>query len=236
MAGGGVLLRPEHRGDLKHPLKHPHHGLLVELGGLGQKRLLAEVLHPEDVAAPLGPGVDDFGGMDLGEAPGHHLLSEGPAHGLLHFEHGALAQIAQHHRPQGELSIQIQVEFVLVNGHAYRLGRNGEHLNVLHPELHPHGGPLIGGERSGDHRRTLLDHPLQLGLVLHHALQRPIPEPQGQEGDGTHAPKGVDCTVYGHSLIQVGTSPEMGGAQMGLLPHSGHEFHLCHILFRKIWF
>ena len=66
--GGGVLLRPEDGADLKDPLEGAHHSLLIELGGLGEKCLAPEVVQPEDVAAPLGPGVDDLGGVDLGEA------------------------------------------------------------------------------------------------------------------------------------------------------------------------
>ena len=58
--GGGVLLRPEDGTDLKDPLEGAHHSLLIELGGLGEKCLAPEVVQPEDVAAPLGPGVDDL--------------------------------------------------------------------------------------------------------------------------------------------------------------------------------
>lgn len=65
---GGVLLRPEHRADLIHPLKHPHHGLLVELGGLGQHSFPAEIVQPELAGASLGPGLAQLGGVDLGKA------------------------------------------------------------------------------------------------------------------------------------------------------------------------
>ena len=71
--------------------------------------------------------------------------------------------------------------------------------------------------------------------VYKRQLQGPIPEPQGQKGDGTHVPENVDSPVNLHGLIQIGTSLEISGTQMSLLPRSGHEFHLFHILFSNIW-
>ncbi len=106
--------------------------------------------------------------------PGQHLLVEGPAHRLLNFEHAALAQVAQHHRPQGQLGVQVQVEFILLNGHAHRLRGAGQDLNFLQPQLHPHGGPLVLPQGAGDHHRTLLLHSLQQLRLFCHALQRAV--------------------------------------------------------------
>ena len=235
MAGGVVLLRPEHRGYLKHPLKDAHHHLLVELGGLGQKRLLAEVFHAEDVAAALGPGMDDLGGVDLGATLCEHLVPEGPAHGLLNFEHRALAQVAQRHGAQRQFSIQVQVHLVLVNGHRDRLLRTGEHFQCLQMELHPHGGPLVGGQRAGGDHRALLAHALQQPLVgfVHYALERAVPQTQSHKFDGTHGPDGVDCAMNTDRLIEERAPFEISGAQRFLLC-SSHEFHLSHILCFKI--
>ena len=87
-----MLLRPEHGGHLKHPLEHPHHGLLIELGGLSQEGLASEIVQAEDVAAPLRPGVDDLGGVDLGKALAGEIFPEGPGQALLNFEHRPLLQ------------------------------------------------------------------------------------------------------------------------------------------------
>ena len=100
-----MLFRPEYRRHLEHPLVHAHHGLLVELGGLGQIGLAAEVVQLEDVGASLRARVDDLGGVNLRKALSGQIIPEAPDDSLLNFEHAALAQVAQHHWAKREFRI-----------------------------------------------------------------------------------------------------------------------------------
>ena len=195
-----MLLRPEDGTDLKDPLEGAHHSLLIELGGLGEKCLAPEVVQPEDVAAPLGPGVDDLGGVDLGEALGGEVLPEGPADPLLHLEDGAGAQAAQHQGPQGQLRVQVQPQPPLGDGHRHGRGGPGQHPHLLRRQLPAPGGPFLPPHRLGDHRGTLLTQPLRQLLRPAHALDRPVPHPQGKEGDPAHGPQAVDRPLQGDGL------------------------------------
>ena len=142
---GGVLLRPEHRADLIHPLKHPHHGLLVELGGLGQHSFPAEIVQPELAGASLGPGPAQLGGVDLGKALPLEKLPEGPADGRLDAEHRPGAGGAEGHRAEGELRVQAEGT-LFGQGHRRGRGGPGEHRAPGLRQLRPAGRPGFGPE------------------------------------------------------------------------------------------
>ena len=214
--GGGVLLRPEHGGHLEHPLEHPHHGLLIELGGLGQKRLAAEIVQAEDVAAPLRPGVDDFGGVDLGKALAGEILPEGPGQALLDFEHRPLFQGPQDHRAQAQLGVQVQLQPPLGHGHRHGLGGAGQDLQPGQPHLHAPGGPALGGHLSGEGDGALLTQVPGQQLRGGHALHRPVRQAQGEEGHASQGAQGVDHAVQGDGL-----------------PHQSGQVLLAHALLRR---
>ena len=144
---GGVLLRPEHRADLIHPLKHPHHGLLVELGGLGQHSFPAEIVQPELAGASLGPGLAQLGGVDLGKALPLEKLPEGPADGRLDAEHRPGAGGAEGHWAEGELRVQADGT-LFGQGHRRGRGGPGEHRAPGLRQLRPAGDDayLLGAE------------------------------------------------------------------------------------------
>ena len=192
---GGVLLRPKDGSHLKDPLEHPHHGLLVELGGLGQEGLAAEVVQAEDVAAALGPGVDNLGGVNFGEALSGEVLPEGPAQPRLDAEHRPLPLGPQHHRPQGQLGVQAQVQLPLGHGHRHGGRRTGENLHALHRQLPAAGGPLLGTHQAGYPDGALLAKPLRLNLRRAHTLQKSVGHAQGQKGDAAQAAQGMDRAV-----------------------------------------
>ena len=56
-----MLLRPEHRTNLKHPFIYPHHGLFIKLGALGQKRLFPKVIQLKDIGPPSAPAATILG-------------------------------------------------------------------------------------------------------------------------------------------------------------------------------
>ena len=105
--GGGVLFRPEYGTHLEDPLEYPNHGLLVELGGLGQVGFLAKVVQPEDVGAALRPGMDDLRGVDFSEALAGEVVPERPRQPLLELEHGPRLGMAQDGGAQGQLGVQV---------------------------------------------------------------------------------------------------------------------------------
>ena len=76
VAHGVVRLGAEDRADLVDPLEDADQLLLVELRALGEVRRPAEVVDREDVGAALGRGLDELGGVDLGEAVGVEGLAE----------------------------------------------------------------------------------------------------------------------------------------------------------------
>ena len=120
-----MLFRPEHRTHLEHPLIRPHHGLLVDLGGLGQTGFFAEVVQPEEVGASLRTGADDLRGVDFGEALPGQIVPEGLGQPLLELEHRPAAQVPEDHRTQGQLSIQADIQFSLGQGDGHGGGGGG---------------------------------------------------------------------------------------------------------------
>ena len=101
-----MLLRPEHRRCLKHPVIDPHHGLLVKLGALPQLRLLAEIVQLEHIGSALRPPRHDLGGVDLCKSLAEQILPKAPDDALLNLEFRPLADIAQGNGPQGQLCLQ----------------------------------------------------------------------------------------------------------------------------------
>ena len=222
---GGVLLRPEHRGHLVHPLEHPHHGLLVELGGLGQEGFSAKIVQAEDVGAPLRPGVDDLGGVDLGKALPVQVRPEGPADGGLDTKHRPLPGGAEHHRPQGQLRVQVQVQLLLGQGHRRGRGGPGEHRDPRLGQLHPAGGPGLCPQHAGDCDGALLGGPVKGLPAGAYTLEQPLPGAQGQEGDPAQIPQGVNRPVKGDGLVIPGP---LHRARL-----TGQKFHAVHNLSMK---
>ena len=210
MPGRGVLLRPEHRGHLEHTLKNPHHGLLVELGGLGQKRLAAEVVQSKDVGAALRPGMNDLRGVDLGEALALEILPKCPAQALLDLKHAALPQVAEHHGPQAQLGVQVNVQLGLGYRHRHGGRGTGEDLHGLSRQFYPAGGPGLVPERAGDHDRSLLRHAGHIHTLGAGTLQDTVPLTQLQESEpAAHRLSGVDHTGDLDGLVPMGTSQDV---------------------------
>ena len=131
MAGGVVLLRPEHRSGLKHPVEYPHHGLLVKLRALTQLRLLAEVIQLKNVGTALRAPGYDLGGADLREVLAQQIVPKASDDTLLNLEFCTLPQVAQGDGAQGQLGLQgcVQLPFAHRNGErGRRLGQNPQLL------------------------------------------------------------------------------------------------------------
>ena len=202
VALGGVLLRPEHRAHLIHPLEHPHHGLLVELGGLGQEGLFAKVVQAENVGASLRPGVDDLGCVDLGEAPGSGGSPGRPGRyppGCVNT--ALLPGHPQHYRPQTQLGVQVQVQLPLGQGHRHGGCRTGEDGDLGVGQLPAAGCPGLVTPRTGGGDRAALHCIVQVRLVGTHTLDQAFPGAQGEEGDAAHVPQGMDRAVQGDDLV-----------------------------------
>jgi len=63
-----MLLCPEHRRRLKHPVIYTHHGLFVKLRALSQLCLLIKILQLKYVGASLSSSRHDFWGAYLRKA------------------------------------------------------------------------------------------------------------------------------------------------------------------------
>ena len=201
MTLGGVLLRPEHGGHLVHPLKDAHHGLLIELGGLSQEGLFAKVVQAKDVGPALGSGVDDFGGVDLGKPLALEVVPEGPADGGLDAEHRPLFGSSQHHRPQAQLGVQVQVQLLLGQRHRQGRGGTGQDGEGGVGQLFSAGGTGFDAPHTGGGDRTFLGGPVQGVLLGAHALDQTGAGAQGDEVDAAHVPQGMDCAVDGDGLV-----------------------------------
>ena len=199
--GGGVLFRPEHGADLKHPLKHPRHGLLVELGGLGQVRLFAEVVQPEDAGAALCPGTDDLGRVDLGEALPGEVVPEGPHQPLLDSEHRPLPPVPKDGGAQGQPGVQVQPQPPLGQGQGQGGGGPGQHRDGLRRDLQAAGGPGLRPDGAGQLHTALLAQARREYVRGAHALDGPPGQPQGEEGQPAHLPQGVDGSVDGGGAV-----------------------------------
>ena len=224
--GGGVLLCPEDGSDLKDPLIDAYHHLLIKLGRLPQKGLAGKVLQTEDVAAALGAGVDDLGGVDLGKALPLQIFPEGPAQSGLNLEHRPLFQVPQDHRPQTQLGVQIEGQLPLIHRHRHGLRRAGEDLNAADMDFHAAGGTLFLPQNAGDNDGGLLRDAGNVHCTVTHALQNAVLLPQGEEGEpASHGAVGVYGAVYRDLLAEISAAFQLCQLQSAGLCDSCDKFH-----------
>ena len=119
-----MLLRPEHRSRLKHPVVDAHHGLFIKLRALAQLRLLAEVIQLKDIGTALRAPGHDLGGANLREALAQQVVPKASDDALLNLEFCPFPQVAQGDGAQGQLGLQGCVQFPFAH-------RNGERSRRL---------------------------------------------------------------------------------------------------------
>ena len=130
-----VALGAVYVADLKNAAKDASGVLLIELGGLGQIGLLAEVVELKDVCTALGAGRDDLGRMDVGEALAEHILGKAVGNRALDAEDGLLARMAQGDRAQRQLGVQRHAQVFLAERDRNLLGRAGQDLDRSQDDL-----------------------------------------------------------------------------------------------------
>ena len=132
---GVVLLRPEHGGRLKHPVKHANHHLLVKLRALGQNGGPVKIIQLKNICAALRAFGADLGRMDLGEALLRQIFPEASHDSLLDPESGPFPDVSERNGPKVQAGLQRNVHFRLGNGNRQRRRRPGKHGNALQPQL-----------------------------------------------------------------------------------------------------
>ena len=169
--------------------------------GLGQEGLFAEVVQPEDVGPAFGSGVDDLGGVDFSKALALEVVPEGPADSGLDAEHRPFLGGSQHHRPQTQLGVQIQIQLFLGQRHRKRSGGAGQDGEGCVGQLFPAGSPGFDAPHTGGGDGALLGSSVQGVLLGADTLDQTGAGTQGDEGDAAHVPQGVDRAVEGDGLV-----------------------------------
>lgn len=146
---------------------------------------------------PPRPGVDDLGGVDLGEALGGEVLPEGRLIPSCTLKTERVRRLRStrglRDSSVSRFSLSRRLETATGMGAA---GRDSTRTSSAASSRAP-GGPFLPPHRPGDHRGTLLTQPLRQLLRPAHALDRPVPHPQGKEGDPAHGPQAVDRPLQG---------------------------------------
>mmetsp|Transcript_25875 Transcript_25875/g.51548 ORF Transcript_25875/g.51548 Transcript_25875/m.51548 type:complete len:512 (-) Transcript_25875:61-1596(-) len=252
MAAGVAVLRAKHGPHLEHPAEPParRRHLFVELRGLRETRLPLEVLHLEDVAAPLGAAPDEFGRVHLHEVVFEEEFAEERPDVGLDPKDGLVGG-----RPEVDPAV---VEAHLLP-HPSPLRRRLLGLGVVRPHvglgrLHPLGvlhleGQVRGGAGDAPHLRQL---DLHRGLGrrrdgegrqrddpggVHHRLVRQHAQVRdhlgrdgpGGGGDGLHRAEAVAQQQERHfadhaARLDAGADHhDLPGASLGQVSHVGPD-------------
>ena len=123
VTGGSMFLCAVGGSDLEDALIDAYADLLIELRGLREVHLLAEIIHLEDVRAAFCSFAHDLRSEDLGEAVGAEELTEGTCDSRLYLEDRHIPRVAEGDLTVIELIAQQRLFVAELKGvHVHYLG------------------------------------------------------------------------------------------------------------------